>query len=96
MNKGPARGRPKGTGKPKTKRVKRNRIIPDLELTVLEVATQHLKQVYDLVKHWENTRDKDLQFLPQRVYNTWFDFDFRRRKRKEQPSLVHIDPSRKD
>lgn len=48
------------------------------------MAVQHLKQAHDAVKAFKDLRDVDLCFLPQKVYNAWFDLDFQLKKLGEK------------
>lgn len=46
----------------------------------LEKAVALLKEAHEQVAHFSAGRDTDLCYLPQKVYNAWFDLDFMLKK----------------
>ena len=58
----------------------------------LAQAVLMLDTAYQSIKHFAAGRDKDLCFLPQKVYNAWFDLDATLRKLRKQPPVVKLDP----
>lgn len=80
----PRKPKPKPTRKPK---------LDQKSIAILSATSKLLREAYEALRQLEGTRDKDLMFLYQRVYNAWFDVEAARRKKLGMASLIPLQPS---